>query len=352
MRVARFEWPDDMTEAERRGRACIERCARTVLDRVPMPGGYRAASDAAFEALQRHLFTYVDDPDAMNLCGRVRMVTETLDVPRSMLEGRPAERQIRIAFNWTKHERDRRDAERRAREARERLEQDRQMRRGNSLHSAMAARAAEALTAIGEEQIRSLFDSPTVGTALTGAAAGQTAWIAIGAASNPHAALRPFAQLVSQLLPASYDDVVAGHVIRTREGDTPESVKGDDERGLERLIMDRQPGDTFYFVKNQTIDYLPPMRFDPIAQEARRKRARAAVDLLVRIVNVALAARRGAYERALWFHRFARSVLAPWARNPHPIELDIEHAPYGVDVAPPPDDFAQRAALLEIEIDD
>lgn len=175
-------------------------------------------------------------------------------------------------------------------------------------------------------------------------------------------ALRPrmsdvIAELLSQSGPTRTGaEVRAGWIAF----DTPTgviSVKGDDERGLaDRLAANR--GRRAWYVAAPAPVGLAPMSIRPdddpglpgyyIRRAAATRQDRGA-ELLIAGLRAALYAwvlSRFWTERLL---EVLRVVLRAWSASPALLELDIDHAPFGVDVSPPADDAAARYALLEVD---
>lgn len=178
------------------------------------------------------------------------------------------------------------------------------------------------------------------------------------------ASSRPIAAAICQRLAVTFADFLDGCVVRTRADGPPMSCRGDAEAALAEMMHGRRPDDRFYFVRGSSpaealARGLPPMTFaldsDPMAEIpgtlawSNAQRRRAAVELVLRICYVVACAHARARDRAEVFYTFARACLEPWSRNPSPIELDIERAPFGVDLEPAEDATAARFALLELK---
>lgn len=178
---------------------------------------------------------------------------------------------------------------------------------------------------------------------------------------NPY----PFATMIAQQTTSSVEHVRSGYVIRSREGEAPVQARGGNEAELEELVRGRRDGDRFYFVRAP--DFAPsaiaPMKHwpDPLAEipgtlaygiakaaERRREAAIASVDLLLRVVLAVALAHERIRAGAEAFYSFAYGALRAWSKNPAGLELDVEIAPFGIDLSPPADDFAARVALLEL----
>lgn len=88
------------------------------------------------------------------------------------------------------------------------------------------------------------------------------------------------------------------------------------------------------------------IRFPPRELEERR---RLAVEWILRATFAIAVAAERCRDGVELFYGALYGALRAWSKNPSPIELDIEHAPFGVDVTPAADPTAERFALLELK---
>jgi hypothetical protein len=391
-----FEWPDDMTEAERRTVVEIEASVRAIV--APLDRSVRL-EEVASMLIER---TFVGVPFA--LAGRMRIVVDGHSSSPATFpsQGARAGRVdgLRVRFTWTKYELDRRRAEaerarlelrRREREEREAAERRRPATYGHSAITATAAELAASRSSLSDALNADMTAALEEAERRGDRRAWETPPWANEAAANapvrnedreyrrevlgqwrdpvPPAypsrdlglpLVRPIldsAAAIAAFLTVTADEVRRGTVIRSRDG-VPYGVPGHDSAELRLLLETRRPGDQWYFVPATPDPWTRPiaridLRRDPeipgtVGYAIAARQARAAELVIAGLRSALFAWVMSRY----WTERFLEVLLViahAWAANPALVELDIDAAPFGVDLEPTEDAAAARFALLEVD---
>lgn len=392
MRIARFEWPDDMEPHERTGIADVEGIAREAVRNVPT--GARGPA-LAYDALEDALIRSTSAPAITRL---LRIVTDHEPIGA-----------IRVRFTWHRWERERRENAARVRSWNEREDASRRRRviaqlEANDLEGVTRPHLTTPIREIARQNMSpAQWGSARDSRGVCGICdAGPSMWCdtavhdrparpAIGVDIGRTITMTATQPIQAGELVMGYD-VAAIQVTREELEDAEreplnlnarlllEEVERLDRAGaimadqLYNADAPRTPNGTIEFRREVLGEWADPAfglgpRSNPHASRdhtadaalyargsgerfedaARRKiHQREAVDrLLLIMLRIAQAAAR-AREGARMLLESFRVVLRAWSASPTLLELDIDHAPFGVDLAPAEDDAAARYALLEL----